>query len=305
MIPERLKQGDCIGIAALASPPCMAALASGIELLESLGLHVKLGKHISEIEGYLAGTDAERLADFHELMADHEVKAIFFACGGYGSGRIAPLIDYQLIASNPKILWGYSDMTYLLTSIRQSTGLVGFHGPMIASDLGKSRNPLDMLSKFNQLFTPKRLVLDKRNQPLEVLSQGEATGELVGGNLSILVSTLGTPFEIMTDRRILFIEDVNEAPYKVDSMLQQLTYAGKLAEAAGVVIGDFSKAEPTGSRPSFTLEEVLNEYLTNLSIPVIKGFRIGHCDPQEPVPFGVRATLSTSSGALIIEPGVC
>jgi len=282
----------------------MAALASGIELIESLGLHVKLGKHISEVNGFLAGTDAERLSDFHELMADPQVNAIFFACGGYGSGRIAPLIDYQLIARNPKILWGYSDMTYVLTSIRQNTGLIGFHGPMIASDLGKSRSPLEMLSKFNQLFIPRRQILDYTNQPIEVLSQGEATGELVGGNLSILVSTLGTPFEIMTNQKILLIEDVGEPPYKVDSMLQQLTYAGKLAEAAGVVIGDFSKAEPSGPRPSFSLEEVLEEYLSNLSIPVIKGFRIGHCDPQEPVPLGVQATMSTAAGTLIIEPGV-
>lgn len=306
MLPKRLEDGDLIHVIALASPPCQTALERGIQLLESIGLRVEIGTHTADVSGYLAGTDADRVADFHASIANRNVKAILFACGGYGSGRIAPLLDYRLIRQNPKILWGYSDMTYIFAALHQFAGSTCFHGPMVASDFGKSDDPLALLTGLNQLFVPQTLVLQHSDSlPLEVLSGGEAEGELVGGNLSIITSTLGTPFEMNAKDKIILIEDVNEEPYRIDSMLQQLTYAGKFADAAGVIVGDFASAEPTGPRPSFTLEEVLDEYLAALPIPVMKGFPIGHCDPQQPVPLGVNAVISTSRRRVEIAPGVC
>ncbi|WLV24177.1 LD-carboxypeptidase [Aciduricibacillus chroicocephali] len=306
MLAERLKPGDHVGVVALAGPPCPEELERGICLLKSLGLQVETGRHIYEVAGYLAGTDDARLADFHTMVADPRIRAVFFARGGYGSGRIAPLIDYRLIRKHPKIYWGYSDMTYLLSAIRQLSGLAVFHGPMIASDLGRSEHPLEVLTSFHQLFVPRPTVIEhSEGNPLYILAGGEAEGELVGGNLSVIASMLGTPFELDTTNKIILLEDVNEPPYKIDSMLQQMTYAGKFAEAAGVVLGDFANAEPTGSGPSFTAEEVFNEYFGCLPIPVMKGVPIGHCEPNQPVPLGVKAILSASRRKLEIAPGVC
>ena len=307
IIPERLKPGDAVGIAAVSSPPDLNHLQRGIKVLEAMGLQVRLGSHVGNIHGFLAGTDEERLADFHDMMENREIKAVFFACGGYGSGRIAPLLDYRVIRKHPKILWGYSDLTYLFTAIRQATGLVCFHGPMPASDLGKppGADPVT-LEGFRQLFQPlTRVYQDAGQDGLEVLSGGHAEGELVGGNLTVLTSTLGTPFEIDAKNKLLLIEDVNEEPYRVDSMLQQLTYAGKFAEAAGIVVGDFSNALPKGTRPSFSLEDVLLDYFGSMPVPVVKGFKIGHCQPHFAVPLGVPAVLSAAKKCLVVKPGVC
>lgn len=303
-IPRRLHPGDTIGIAAVSSPPDLNALQNAMDVFQALGLSVRLGKYVDQVYGYLAGTDEERVEDFHQMMADPEIKAIFFACGGYGSGRIAPLLDYRLIYDTPKILWGYSDLTYLFTAIRQTAGLIAFHGPMPASDFGKTGLDVMTAESFRQLFAPEMRIYDESISPLTVLAHGEAEGELVGGNLSTLVSTLGTPFEIMTEGRLLFIEDVNEEPYRIDSMLQQLTYAGKLSEVRGILIGDFKNATPQGPRPSFQLAEVLEEYFGRSPVPVMKGFQIGHCTPHYAIPLGVKAYMSTEKKKLTVHPGV-
>lgn len=301
--PERLHKNDTVGVIALASPPDLINLEKGIYLLEEMGLKVKLGKHIANIDGYLAGTDAERLADFHEMIADTEIKAIIFACGGYGSGRLAQSLNYELIRNNPKIIWGYSDMTYLHTAIRQIAGLITFHGPMVASDLGKGDIDDLTMQLFGQLFTPMFLNYTETVAPIEVLTAGNARGVLVGGNLSLLTSTIGTPFEIDTNEKIVLIEDVGEQPYQIDAMLQQLLYAGKLKDAAGIIIGDFAKAEPA-KLPSLSLATIFETYVGDLNIPVMKGFKIGHTVPNFSLPFGTEAILCTKKKTLRISPGV-
>ncbi|WP_373893957.1 LD-carboxypeptidase [Virgibacillus sp. CBA3643] len=304
MRPARLQQGDTIGVIAPAGPPDPEKLKQAIPFFENMGLHVKLGKHVDEVHGYLAGTDETRLEDMHEMIVDTRVKAIIFARGGYGTARIAADIDYTLIKNNPKIIWGYSDITYLHTAIRQATGLVTFHGPMLASDIAKE--DFDRLSAlmFKQLFEPMRLFYsEKVGCPLQVLAHGKAEGELVGGNLSLLVSSIGTPHEIKTKGKILMLEDIGEGPYRVDGMLNQLKLAGKLADVAGIVLGDFAEAQ-AALEASLTLEQVFRDYLCPLGVPVMSGFKIGHCFPHFAVPLGVRATLTTADKTLIIEPGV-
>ncbi|MFC4558062.1 LD-carboxypeptidase [Virgibacillus kekensis] len=304
ILPHHLKIGDTIGIIASASPPDMKKLHKAILFFKQMGLRVKLGKHIEKVHGYLAGTDAERLADFHDMVADPTINAIFFARGGYGTGRIANDIDYDLIKQNPKIIWGYSDITYLHTAIRQATGLVTFHGPMPASDVADQEFDTLTASMFQQLFQPTKLTYTEEVAPLNVLVPGETAGSLVGGNLSLIASTLGTPFEIDTKAKILLLEDVGEVPYSVDSMLNQLKMAGKFDAAAGVVVGDFAEAEPKKDKPSLTLEQVFQDYLGQLNCPVMSGFKIGHCFPHFAVPLGVNAVLSTSDKTLTIDPGV-
>lgn len=304
ILPERLYNGDTIGVIAPASPTDMERLKRAIPFFEKMGLHIKLGKHIDEVHGYLAGTDEQRLADFHDMIADKSVKAIIFARGGYGTGRIAKAIDYELIKQNPKIIWGYSDITYLHTTIRQATGLVTFHGPMLASDIADADFDALSASLFQQLFKPAKLFYTDDISLLQVLVPGEATGTLVGGNLSLMVSTLGTAYEIDTRGKLLLLEDIGEEPYRVDAMLNQLKLAGKLTDAAGIIVGDFAEAEPKKEKPSLSLEQVFHDYFTDLKCPVMSGFKIGHCLPHFSVPLGTAAVLSTAKKSLTIEAGV-
>lgn len=303
LLPKPLQKGDTIGVIAPASPPDMKLLQQAIPFFKNMGLHLKLGKNLNRVHGYLAGTDEERLADFHDMIADEQVKAIIFARGGYGTGRIAASIDYNLISMNPKIIWGYSDITYLHTAIRQKTNLVTFHGPMLSSDVAHPDFDELSTSMFNQLFEPTLLIYDERISELDILVDGSRTGQLVGGNLSLLVSTLGTAFEIDTKDKIILIEDIYEEPYRVDAMLNQLTLAGKLEAAAGIVVGDFADTKPK-KEPSLTLEEVFQNYLSKLDCPVMTGFKIGHCYPHFAVPLGVNATIDTRMKSLSIQPGV-
>ncbi|MGP4073085.1 S66 peptidase family protein [Piscibacillus sp. B03] len=304
ILPKSLQPGDTIGVIAPASPPNITNLKKAIPYFENLGLKVKLGKYVEEVHGYLAGTDEQRLEDLHNMFQDDEVDGIICAGGGYGTGRIASSIDYELIKAKPKIFWGYSDITYLHTAIRQRTGLVTFHGPMLASDIGKE--DFHDLSKqsFNQLFKSKTIVYDKTYSNLSTISEGEAEGNIVGGNLSLIVNSLGGPYEINTKDQLLFIEDVDEPPYRIDSFLSQLKHAKKLDDAAGIIVGDFNNAKPKKDRPSLTLEEVLDDYFKPLNIPVLSGFKIGHCQPHFAIPLGTKAYLSTKTKTLTIEPGV-
>lgn len=304
MRPELLREGDIAGVIAPAGPVKKQELERGVRFFEGMGLRVTLGHYVKQNYGYLAGNDDRRLDDLHKMFADPDVKAIFCARGGYGTARLASKLDIECIKQNPKIFWGYSDITYLHTMIRQKAGVVTFHGPMVASDIAKPAfDPLSA-SMFHQLFSPVKLYYSEAVSPLKIVAPGKATGELVGGNLSLLVSTLGTPQEIETHGKIIVIEDIGEDAYRVDAMLNQLKLAGKLEHPAGIVIGDFASTEPANDRRSFSLKDVFRQYLGALNCPVISGFKIGHCTPHFAIPLGVKATLSTQNKTLVIDPGV-
>ncbi|KAB2329937.1 LD-carboxypeptidase [Cytobacillus depressus] len=301
--PYALKAGDTIGIIAPASPPNQENLQRSFSFLEELGLNVKLGKHVYDQYGYLAGKDNDRLDDLHMMFLDREVKAIICAGGGYGTGRIASNIDYDLIRDNPKIFWGYSDITFLHTAIRQQAGLVTFHGPMLASDIGKEdAHPLSKQSYY-QLFRPTKIQYTEELSPLETIIEGQASGEITGGNLSLIASTIGTPFEIDTKGKLLLIEDINEEPRSIDRMLNQLYTAGKLYDAAGLIIGDFNNCVPEREL-SLSLDEVIDHYVHLANKPAMKGFKIGHCSPHIAIPLGVHAEMNTAKKQLTIESGV-
>ena len=302
LYPNRLKKGDTIGVIAPAGPPDKEKLLKGISFLEELGLKMKLGKYIDSTYGYLAGKDEERLDDFHEMVKDPEIQGIVFARGGYGTPRIADKIDYELIKQNPKVIWGYSDITYLHTAIRQTTGLITFHGPMVATDMANKQFDEKSKKMFSQLFEPTELHYTEEYSKLKTLSEGKSFGQLVGGNLSLLTSTIGTPFEIETKDKLLLLEDIGEIPYRVDAMLNQLKHAGKLDGVAGIIIGDFAKATPR--KDSLSLEEVFNHYFAGLGCPVMQGFKIGHCFPHFAVPLGTWATMDANNKTLLVKPGV-
>ncbi|MCO7125706.1 LD-carboxypeptidase [Sporolactobacillus shoreicorticis] len=304
IIPSRLYEGDTIGVISPAGSPDMQRLKKGCDWLKQLGFQVRLGKNIDKKYGYLAGSDEERLADFHEMFADDSVRAVICSRGGYGTARFADRIDFDLIRNHPKIFWGYSDITYLHTAIRQQCGLVTFHGPMLASDLSAPDVPLLSKQLFSQLFQPMSLRYDEHLSPLSTLHGGIAEGKLVGGNLSLLVSSIGTPFEIDMRKKLVLIEDIGEAPYRIDSMLNQLRVVGKLDQAAGFIIGDIHQSPSKEKKDSLTYQEVIRTYLGSLGKPVVGGFLIGHCAPNFSVPLGVDAMLDADRKQLWIQPGV-
>ncbi|MFN2745890.1 LD-carboxypeptidase [Bacillus sp. z60-18] len=293
-----------VGVIAPASPPDPEKLDAAVAFLQELGLRVKLGRAAAKKHGYLAGRDEERLSDFHDMFLDPAVKAVICACGGYGTARIAGNIDYQILKNNPKIFWGYSDITFLHTAIRQQTGLVTFHGPMLSSDIG--RDDVDPLTKhsFRQLFQKSTLTLTDDTSPLKTVVKGKVKGELAGGNLALLTTTLGTPFEIDVKGKLLFIEDVDEEPYRIDRMLNHLQMAGKLSDAAGMLICDFHNCTPKKREQSLTLKELIEDYIVPEGKPALSGFKIGHSSPNIAVPIGAEAVLDADRKQLTIEPGI-
>jgi len=292
-----LQKGDTVGLVALSSPAQPEKLGDAIAFLEELGLNYIIGDTIQAKHDYLAGSDEDRLADFHEMVRNPEVKAIFCAKGGYGSARIAEKIDYGLLEENPKIFWGFSDLTYLHCAINEYANLVTFHGPLLMS-VGR----IDDISKkmFLQLFSPMELQYTEDISPLTTIAPGVARGEIIGGNLRRLVNTLGTKFEVSTEGRILLIEELGESIPKIDSMLQQLKQARKLEQLAGVVIGSFTQTE-ADEAALFTL---VKDYFADLGVPVVAGFKIGHDSTNIAIPLGVDAILDAQEKVLKILPGV-
>ncbi|MCL6456438.1 MAG: LD-carboxypeptidase [Gorillibacterium sp.] len=290
--PRKLVAGDTIGITAPASRGDEAACVKAAESLIKLGFRLRIGETLSKQRGYLAGTDEERAMELNGMFADPEIAAIICARGGYGTARIAEQLDYELIRANPKIFWGYSDITFLHTAIGQLAGLVTFHGPMLIDLCREDVHPLTLAS-FQMLINPSGFHYTEACSPLTVLVAGEAQGQLTGGNLSLLVSTLGTPYEVDTRGKLLLIEDIDEEPYRVDRMLLQLRMAGKLAECAGIIVGNFNNSEPKKRKDSLTLAEVFADYLIPAGKPCMAGFEIGHSIPNIAIPLGVEARMST------------
>lgn len=299
--PERLKQGDMIAVVAPASWPDHNNALKAEEFLNKSGFKVKFGNSLTRKKGYLAGTDQERAEELQEMFSDEEVKGIFSVCGGYGSARIAPLLDYEVIRNNPKVFWGYSDITFLHISIFQKTGLVTFHGPMLSSDIGKEEvHPLTYRN-FDKLAEPASFSYTEAISPLKVLSPGRREGKLIGGNLSLIVSGLGTPYEIDTKGKLLFIEETDEEPYQIDRMLNQLKQAGKIKDSEGILLCDFNDCGPKKRKESLTLEEVFNDHIVSSGKPVISGFKTGHCSPNIAFPVGAEAILDTTRLTVEVE----
>ncbi|MBU9673442.1 LD-carboxypeptidase [Planococcus sp. CP5-4] len=304
IMPKRLHSGDTVGVISPSSPPDLESLNKALPFLEELGLKVKMGQSVTAVNGYLAGTDEERLADLHDMFEDPEVKGIICAGGGFGSARFAEYIDYAMIKENPKVFWGYSDVSFLHHAIGMYAELITFHGPMLASDVGKPEFHERSGRMFGQMFRPFELHYDETISSLEVLAGGVADGELVGGNLSSIRSSLGTKFELDTKGKILLIEDTGKEPYQIDEMLNQLKQARKFEQVAGIVVGDFKNAEAAEPGQSWTLEQVLADYFEDMAVPVVKGFKIGHCEPNFSVPLGALARLDAANKTLTILPGV-
>jgi muramoyltetrapeptide carboxypeptidase len=306
--PRHLRQGDLIGLVSPSGPVTTPArIERGIRYLEGLGYHVRLGRHALKIHGFLAGTDKERLADLHGMFDDREVKAVICLRGGYGLTRLLPRLDYELIARNPKIVVGFSDITALQLAIWRQCRLVTFHGPMVQADFSGTIDAVTEESFWSLVTSPHApgpLILPEAN--CVPLLAGKANGRLLGGNLSLITSLLGTPFQPSFRNALLFIEEVAEEPYRIDRMLTQLANAGVPAKVAGVLLGQFTHCKAgTAGRPSFTTDEVLAEKAKVWRVPMVSDLPFGHVSRKMTLPIGVQARLDTNQRQLcLLEPAV-
>ncbi len=308
--PPRLRAGDTIGLVTPATYLTETQLRSAIDHFAELGLKVRYTPNMLVRKGYLAGTDRQRADDINQFFANDSIDGIICGRGGYGSARILPYLDYELIRNNPKVFMGYSDITAMLYALYGQANLVGFHGPMGTSDYN------DYTTRyFREVLMNPRASLTYENpvaeavvpltahgqepatptvvaDPLITLAPGTAEGVLVGGNLSLITSLCGTAYDVDLRDKLVFIEEVGEAPYRIDRMLTQLLLdPDKLPAAAGVVLGVFSDCEAKDESTSLSLAQVLYDRLAGLGIPVLYGLSFGHIKQNATLPMGVRARL--------------
>jgi muramoyltetrapeptide carboxypeptidase len=301
--PNALKIGDTVMIIAPSSPPDVEKVMKMKQTLEQVGLHVLIGKGVTEKRGYLAGSDENRVSDLHEAFSDPEIKAVLCANGGYGSGRLLQDIDFEHIKNNPKIFWGYSDITALHIALQQKANLVTFHGPMM-QECGADDVPTETLGSFKQLLEPLSFTFTASETDTYPAFSHSVTAPMTGGNLTVLTSTIGTPYEMDTKGKILFIEDIQEEPYRIDRMINQLRLARKLEDCKGVILGDFKDCGPQKRQASLTIAEIVYDHIVPLGLPVLSGFPIGHCSPNYGVPFGVPVTINGADQTISFEPGI-
>jgi len=299
--PRALKPGDTIGVVSPASAIDREHLERGVAALKSMGFRVKVSRHALDRDGIVAGPDTARASELQAFFADPEVDAIFAARGGYGAGRILPMLDFDAIARTPKVFMGFSDATFILNALVGRASMVCFHGPMVAMDFarGLGESSLDHLRRLlagemGSFELPARAAL----------KAGVAEGEVVGGCLSMVTATLGTPYAPPFDGAILFLEDTGEKAYRIDRMLVQLGQAGVLGRVAAVVFG--ALRAPAGSEAEHRLiSECIAEQAARLDCPVLSGIEVGHGSANFTIPFGVRARVDTAARTLgFLEPAV-
>jgi muramoyltetrapeptide carboxypeptidase len=311
--PPRLRPGDTVGLIEPAGfTDDQFDLGLVKEAITAMGLVPKPARHLMARYGYLAGKDRERAADVNAMYADDKIRALFAVRGGWGSARILPYLNFDTIRANPKLLIGFSDITALHMAIAARAGFTTIHGPNAASAWGTlSLNSLRSLAFAGETptysspaGTEDRLV--QRAGRTRTFRAGKATGRLLGGNLTVLTALMGTPYLPDFSGAILFLEDVDEAEYRIDRMLTQLALGGVLRRVAGVVFGQCTDCRGRGpSYGGFTLSEVLQQHLEPLGVPAFQGALIGHVPNQFSIPVGIRAEIDAGAGTIrILEPAV-
>lgn len=312
--PRRLRRGDVVG---LVEPAYFTADAFDLETImatiRAMGLVPRPAPNILSRYGYLAGRDEERAAHLTAMYADPEVRAIFAVRGGWGCARILPHLDWNVIRANPKLLTGFSDITALHLALAARTDCPTIHGPNAASAWGRlswdsfRRLAFEAETPTWAMPTGSEDRLAQRTGRPRTFHPGRASGPLLGGNLTVLTSLVGTPYLPSFDGAILFLEDTDEAQYRIDRMLTQLSLAGILGRVAGVVFGQCSDciARNSSSIGGFTLSEVLAQHLAPLGVPAFQGALFGHIPDQYSIPVGVRAEIDATAGTIrMLEPVV-
>ena len=300
--PPALSPGDLVMLVSPSGPTRVERVRRGVELLESWGLTVALAPDVYARKGFLAGTDAQRLADLNLAFADARVRGVICTRGGYGAQRIVDGVDLATVRADPKVVVGFSDITALQLALWRGARLATVHGPG-AAWLDERTGPASAESLRSAVFSAAPVVVarDPAEDTAAVVLSGHARGPLLGGNLCLLAASLSTPdFPDLTGA-ILLLEEVQEAPYKVDRMLTQLRRARVLDGLAGIALGQFTEC---ADEWDVSIVDVLGERLGDLGVPVLGGLPIGHGPGQLTVPVGTPATLDTAAGTLTVEPAV-
>ncbi|MGB5287248.1 MAG: LD-carboxypeptidase, partial [Ignavibacteriaceae bacterium] len=304
--PGRLKKGDRIALVTPGSYITEEEKQESIDNLRNLGFNVDYSERLMQKNGYFSATDEERATDLNEMFDRKDINGILCARGGYGCARILPYLDFELIRNNPKPFIGFSDVTALHFAIYKNSGLITFHGPVGVSTFSQFS-----IKNFNDvLIDPKhKLVLTNSSGDnnyniygITTIAGGTGEGKLIGGNLSIVTSLIGTEYDLDFSGKIVFLEEFIEEPYRIDRMLTQMLQSGKFRNAAGIALGVFKMCEPSKTNPSFTesfsLMDVLKDRLGNLGIPVVYGLSFGHVVDKFTLPFGIKAELDAEKQQL-------
>ncbi|MCO5252064.1 MAG: LD-carboxypeptidase [Candidatus Kapabacteria bacterium] len=294
--PKGIYPGGTIAITAPASPTSMYEIRNGLRFFKDMGCKIELGSSIKNQKNenrYLSGTDQQRADEFMGFVERPEIEAIIAARGGFGTIRMLDLLDYNIIAANPKIIMGFSDVTALLNAIRIKSSLVTYHGPVASMSFDNFTR-----TNLRQLIFSEHAVqfYEFKDNSISVVSPGVAQGELVGGNLTMLCSTLGTQYEFDAMNKIIFIEDVSEHGYQIDRMLAQLKLAGKFNQCKGVIFGTFSNIDarkPFYPNRGYSIRELIHHYLADLGKPVVLGLPFGHINSKITLPIGINIELDT------------
>ncbi len=297
--PSKLNPGDIVGVVAPAGPVDKEQLQNGLDVISEMGFQPVLGKYVHSRSRFLAGTDSQRAKDIMDMVRNPEIKAIFCARGGYGTNRVLDHLDGKVIRAHAKIFVGSSDITLLLHYLYLQCGVLGFHGPMVAGSFGRS--PMKKSREhFKNILTGKPLAKSLSCKSSKVFSKGSATGKITGGCLTLLCRSLGTPYEMQTRNRILFIEDVNEPLYKLDGMLWQLKAAGKFKGVRGIIFGEMVNCNPQKPGDG-KLQDVLADLFPKPDIPILTHCPIGHGKEIWTLPLETQATLDTSRKTLELK----
>lgn len=289
-VPKRLRLGSTIGVICPASPEDSEVIDEKIAQFENLGFNIKKGNHIYDRYGYLAGLDEHRAMDFEDIYCDREVDAVISFRGGYGTMRMMPYLNYKKILANHKIFCGYSDLTILLNYLSNKYNMVTFHAPMISSDFTVKATLDSLFLSLIEGYKPYTIE-NPEGFMLESNMDASSIGALAGGNLSLICSSLGTPYEMDFKDKILFIEEVDESPYAIDRMLTQLSLCGKLHECKGFILGQFTGCNLENYTRSLTLNQILEEKLFTLNKPILFNFMSGHDNPKLTLPIGAKIQL--------------
>lgn len=294
IFPNKLLKGDTVALIAPSSPVTKEEADRSVKFLEDSGYKVKVGKCVyKSLHGYKAGTGEERAADINQMFADKDVKAIFCIRGGDTSSHAIDKVDIDIVKENPKIFVGYSDVTNYNIYFNQKADLVTFHGPMVKSNMISNYDEFSKTSFEDAINMDEVLYLkNPEGQDFDVICDGIAEGILVGGNLALITSMIGTPYEIDTKGKVLFIEDIYENVTRVDRMLYQLKYSNKIKDAAAIIVGDFSDCENKND-PTYGINELLKEFFAGLDKPVMFNIKCGHCFPTSTLPLGAKCEVNT------------
>jgi muramoyltetrapeptide carboxypeptidase len=296
---KTVEKNSTIGIISPAWIPVDERMQKGLQYLDQKGFAVKKGENVGTTHGYFAGTDKERLDDIHQMYKDPEVDLIICARGGWGGLRLVNGLDYKLIRDNPKILVGYSDITTLQLAIWTKTKVPSLSGPMVGVEMGKGILPFTEQHFWDQVQnTDPQYIFNYAKTDTIELNGGKAEGILLGGCLSLVCHLIGTSYSPDYRNSILYLEDVGEKPYKIDRYLAHLKQAGIFEQINGLILGEFIDCGPDEGEISFNIDEILEDYFSDVSYPVIKNFPYGHGDKKFSMPIGVHAVLDTDQSEL-------